>query len=104
MTLPRPIITEPDVHAIRKLIAGTADAGEQVRGMRWIAEQACRIFDSPYVAEGNDRETFIAIGRHQVGVLISAMQTPGVLEAARASDLAKLHPAAPKPRRGKPNA
>lgn len=89
MALPKPIITEADVHAVRACIAGTADAAQQVRAMVWIGKEACGVFDSPYVADGNDRETFVAIGRHQVGIMISAMQTQATLEAAKASDEAK---------------
>lgn len=84
MALPEPVTTEDDVHAIRALIAGTATPDQQRRGMRWIAEQACHVFDSPYVARGTDRDTFVMIGRHQVGTMISHLQTPAALEAARA--------------------
>lgn len=86
MALPKPIITEADVHAVRAVLAGRADSDQQRRAMRWIGEELCHIFDSPYVADGNDRDTFIMLGRHQVGVMISAMQTPATLEAAREFD------------------
>lgn len=108
MALSIPKLTEADVHAVRAVISGKADSGQQIRAMEWIARELCRIFDSPYVADGDDRETFIAIGRHQVGVMITAMTTEPVLNAARAADEAKKSPArvfdhpVPRPtRRGK---
>lgn len=89
MALPHPVTTEDDVHAIRALIAGTATPDQQRRGMRWIGEQCCRIYDTPYVSQGGDRDTFVMIGRHQVGTMISAMQTPATLEAVRKKAAAK---------------
>lgn len=89
MALPEPVTTEDDVHAIRALIAGTATPDQQRRGMRWIGEQCCQIFSSPYVARGSDRDTFVMIGRHQVGVMISHCQTEQALEVARAAAAAK---------------
>lgn len=100
MTLPKPLITEADVYAVRAVIIGNADKVQQQRAMRVIGEQFCRIFDSPYVANGGDRDTFVMLGRHQVGVMISSMQTPEVLEKARADDLARANPPT-KTRRGK---
>lgn len=94
MALPKPTFTEADVHAIRAFLAGTATGEQQRRAAKFILEEICHIFDSPYVAGGEDRDTFVMLGRHQVGVLITSTQTPGVLEAARASDLAKLAPPA----------
>jgi hypothetical protein len=83
MALPEPKFEEADVHSIRALLLGTASADQQRRGMRFILEEICRIFDSPYVSKGEDRESFVMVGRHQVGVIITSTQTPRVLEAAR---------------------
>lgn len=83
MALPEPTWTEADVHAVRALIAGTATMDQQRRGMRFILEDICRIYDSPYVEKGQDRESFVMMGRHQVGVLITSSQTERVLERAR---------------------
>lgn len=96
MALPKPIFTEADVHAIRALIAGTATADQQRRGMRFILNDVCHIFDSPYVSEGQDRETFLMLGRHQVGVIITSTQNPAVLEAAIE------HDRGPPPRQPRP--
>ncbi len=101
MTLPHPIFTEPDVHAMRALIAGTATSEQQRRSMRFILEQICRIYDSPYVAGGVDRETFVMVGRHQVGVLITSAQTGETLAAAQKSDADKIKK--PPTRRGTRN-
>lgn len=95
MALPKPTFTEQDVHALRALIAGVATGDQQRRGMRFILEDVCRIFDTPYVAEGADRESFVAIGRHQVGVIITSSQNPAVLQAAIEHDRGPP----PKPRR-----
>lgn len=89
MALPDPITTEEDVHAVRALLAGSATKEQQMRATRWIGEQCCHVFDSPYVEHGSDRDTFVMLGRHQVGVMISAMQTPGALDRARAFDEAE---------------
>lgn len=96
MALPEPLFTEADVHAIRAVIAGTATGDQQRRAMRVILEDVCHIFDSPYVADGADRESFVMMGRHQVGVIITSTQTLRVLEEARARD---ARPAEPQPRR-----
>lgn len=97
MTLPNPDFTEADVHAVRALISGAASADQQRRAMRFILQGICRIYDSPYVAGGIDRESFVMIGRHQVGILITSTQTEQTLEAARASDLAKTRkPSTPR--------
>lgn len=92
MPLPDVKFTEADVHAIRALIGGAASADQQQRGMRFILEHICRIYDSPYVSQGADRDSFVMMGRHQVGILITSTITPRVLEAAIASDVAKVTP------------
>ncbi len=92
MALPKPQFTEADVHAIRALLRGEATADQQRRAMRVILEDVCHIYDSPYVADGSDRESFVMMGRHQVGVIVTSAQTARVLEEARAHDYALAHP------------
>lgn len=99
MTLPKADYTEADVHAMRAFLSGTATAEQQLRVRRFILEGICHIFDSPYVSGGDDRETFVMIGRHQVGVLITSATTPEVLAAAQLADKIKLGPPKP-PKRG----
>lgn len=93
MVLPKPEFTEAQVHAMRSLIAGKATADEQRTAMRCILEQICRIYDTPYVADGTDRDTFVALGRHQVGVLITSTTTERVLMEAQARGRQKDAPA-----------
>jgi len=92
MVLPKPDYTEESVHAIRDMIAGNASPDQQRKGMNFILSEICHIFDSPYVEKGSDRDCFVMIGRHQVGVLITATQTSQTLEAARARDLERAKP------------
>ncbi len=81
-----PIITEADVHAVRKVIAGEATPEEQRRAMIWIGDQACRRMDSPYEPGIDPLDQGVLMGRHLVGVLISNMTTGRTLDAARAAD------------------
>lgn len=99
MALPKPTWSEADVHAVRAVMRGTADGEQQRLALTFILTEVCRIFDSPYVADGADRESFVAIGRHQVGVIITSAQTEPVLIEARANDARAKLPAAP-PKRG----
>lgn len=92
MALPKPEFTEADVHAIRALIEGRASPDQQLRGMRFILNEICHIYDSPYVSNGKARESFVMMGRHQVGVIITSAQTARVLEAARNHDLELSRP------------
>lgn len=97
MALPKPTFTEADVHSIRAFLAGTATPDQQRRAAKFILEDICHIFDSPYIESGVDRDSFVMMGRHQVGVLITSTQTAETLQAARAADLAKIRPT-PEPR------
>jgi hypothetical protein len=92
MALPEPNFTEADVHAIRATLRGEASADQQRRAMKFVLEGICHIFDSPYVANGLDRESFVMLGRHQVGVIITSTQTERVLEEARARDRGIANP------------
>lgn len=91
MALPPPDFTEIDVLAVRAFIAGTASSDQQRTAANVILRKLCRVFDSPYVSQGGDRDTFVMIGRHQVGVMITSTQTPQTLERAQADDLRKLN-------------
>lgn len=97
MALPTPDFTEADVHAIRALLGGQATSEQQLRAMRFIAEDICHVFDSPYVSEGADRESFVMMGRHQVGVLITSVRTNRVLQEARERDYARANPETMRP-------
>jgi hypothetical protein len=92
MALPSADLTEIEVLAIRAFLSGSADHAAQVTAANAILRKMCRIFDSPYVANGSDRDSFVMLGRHQIGVLITSAQTAETLEAARARDLEKLKP------------
>lgn len=81
MTLPKPLITEPDVHAVRAVIEGTADADQQRRAMKWIGEQACQMKRSPAIAAPSERD--ILIGMQHVGHVIADMLSPSTLEAVQ---------------------
>lgn len=100
MALPKTTFTEADVHAIRALLDGTATGDQQKRAMRFILYDICHIFDSPYVSEGLDRESFVMMGRHQVGVIITSVKNPEVLERARTPP-APARPPARRSSRGK---
>lgn len=90
MALPPVEFTEIEVLSIRALLDGRADAGQQMIGMNAIGQKICRVFDSPYVANGGDRDTFVMLGRHQVGVIITSTKTPRVLEEAQKRDRGEL--------------
>jgi len=55
-----------DVYAIKALAAGTADAEQQKRALRWIIEQAAGTYDLHYRPD-NARDTDFALGRGHVG-------------------------------------
>lgn len=76
-------MTEADVRAARAVAEGKASADQQKAFNRWLLLEACGMKATPYVADGLDRETFIAIGRHQVGQMVIAMGLPSTLDEAR---------------------
>lgn len=92
MTLPKPIILEADVHAVRAVIAGTADGDQQRRAMQWIGDQACQMKRSPALAE-TERDSQLLNGMQHVGHLIANMLTPDTLAAVHKPA------AAPSPKR-----
>jgi hypothetical protein len=54
-----------DAFAIQQVMAGTADAHQQQRAMKWIIEQASGMYEFQYYP--TDRETSFALGRGFVG-------------------------------------
>jgi len=59
---------DADIIAIHALIAGTATADHQRRGMAWIINQAAGTYDQPYhPGENADTDTVFACGRMFVG-------------------------------------
>lgn len=93
MTLPKPKITEADVHAVRAVIEGKADPDQQRRAMQWIGTEACQMKRSPASVDRDDRDTIV--GMQHVGHLIANMLTPETLQAA-------AKPAAAPPPKRKP--
>ena len=91
MTLPKPHITEIDVHAVRACIAGTATPDQQRRAMEWIGAHACQMKRSPALAE-SDRELSILAGMQHVGHIIADMTLPQTLAEAQASDRQRTNP------------
>jgi hypothetical protein len=73
-----------DVHAVRAVAAGTADADQQRRAVRWIVEKAAGKYDWAYRPE-SERDTCIALGRQFVGdQIVKLLNLPGaVLDAMR---------------------
>ena len=54
--------------AIKALHAGTANAGQQQRALKWIIEALCGTYDLSYrPGEGGERDTSFAEGKRFVG-------------------------------------
>lgn len=87
------------VMAIRALLTGTANEGQQKAGMDWIITKAANLYDMSYRPDkdGGSRATEFHEGRRFVGNQIVKMTLPATLEAARA----KEPKAVPEPKRGK---
>lgn len=98
MALPKADLAESDVHAIRALLRFEASPDEQMRAMTAILSKMCRRGDSPMLSEGPDRDIFAMIGRHQIGVMITACNTEERLLEAIAADASKVRK--PPPKRG----
>ena len=60
-----------DAHALRALHAGTADAAQQQRAMKWILNTACEVGGMPW--HPTDRDTAFALGRLFVGKQIGRL-------------------------------
>lgn len=81
------------VIAIRALLTGTANEGQQKAGMDWIITKAANLYDMSYRPDkdGGARATEFHEGRRFVGSQIVKMQHPATLAAAQ-----KKEPAAPE--------
>lgn len=92
-----PLITVKDVHAVRALIAGRATADQQLTAVKWLMEQACRRYDSPWTPGGADaaRQSDFLAGRHYVGMVFNQMLSPKVLEDATKRETSVAIPVAP---------
>jgi hypothetical protein len=69
----------PDIEALQALNAGTADAHQQKRALKWIIENACATYG--WAFKDDERETNIALGRQ-----FSGQQIVGALKL-KLSDL-----------------
>lgn len=59
---------EADTGAIKALMAGNANAGQQQRALNWIVNVLCGTYDQPYrPGEGGDRDTVFACAKMFVG-------------------------------------
>jgi hypothetical protein len=67
-----PQYDQQDVRAIQALAAGSADAWEQERALKWIIEQACSCYDEPF-RPGEQDATNYMLGRRSVGLAIIKM-------------------------------
>jgi hypothetical protein len=94
--LTEPIIHVADVHAVRALFEGRADAYQQKQAIGWILQEACQ-FSGICPADATDRQATIFEGRRTVGMLIRLMQLEATLDKATKLD-AKLRPALTKPK------
>ena len=63
-----PLYDDADIYAIRALVAGTANEGQQRRALAWIVNAACGTYDQPF-RPGTDgvTATAFACGRQFVG-------------------------------------
>ena len=63
-----PEYDDADIYAIRALVAGTANDGQQRRALAWIINAACGTYDQPFrPGVDGDRATAFACGRQFVG-------------------------------------
>lgn len=76
------------VMAIRALLSGTANEGQQKAGMDWIITKAANLYDMSYRPDkdGGARATEFHEGRRFVGSQIVKMTHPAVLAAAQAKE------------------
>ena len=58
--------------ALKGLLAGEADSGQQGLALRWIINQLCATYDFPYRPD-SERDTNIALGKQFVGQQIVAL-------------------------------
>lgn len=79
------------VMAIRALLCGTANEGQQKLGMDWIITKAANLYDMSYRPDkdGGARATEFHEGRRFVGSQIIKMTTAPALKAAEAKEARK---------------
>ena len=58
--------TQDVVYALKALVAGAADAGQQGLAMRWIVNALCGTYDFSYRPD-SQRDTDVALGKQFVG-------------------------------------
>lgn len=57
-----------DTAALKALLAGNANEGQQQRALDWIVNDLCGTYDQPYCpGEGGDRDTVFACAKQFVG-------------------------------------
>jgi hypothetical protein len=62
---------EADVYAIKALVAGVANEGQQKRALGWIINTLCGTYDLSFrPGDGGDRDTVFAEGKRHVGMQI----------------------------------
>lgn len=85
------------IYAIRALIEGKANEGQQKAAMDWIITQASALYDLSYRPGANegDRATTFHEGRRFVGSQIVKMTRPETLKAAQAAEAKRGKPAKP---------
>lgn len=66
--VPFPRYTLADAEALHMLAAGTAEAEQQKRALKWIVESCCETYG--WAFKEQPRETEIALGRQLVGQMI----------------------------------
>lgn len=66
-----PRYTESDVVALQALNAGEANAEQQKRALKWIIENACAMYEWPFLDQ--ERQTNIQHGRQLAGHQIVGM-------------------------------
>lgn len=88
------------VYAIRALIDGKANEGQQKTAIDWIITQASALYDLSYRPGGNegDRATTFHEGRRFVGSQIVKMQRPETLKAAQLQEAKRAKAKAAKPK------
>ena len=79
-------ISEADVFAVRSCMTGTASADQQQRAMQWIAGSACALFEPEYEPGERPLASAHRSGRRYVGLLLSIMKEPAILEHAQKAD------------------
>jgi hypothetical protein len=86
-----PLRAQETAWALKGLMAGEADAGQQNLALRWIINQLCATYDFPYRPD-SERDSHIALGKMWVGQQIVALINMTPEQITR---LPKLGPSTP---------